>query len=253
MTHQRVRPVRTKALGVVMPVHNEEDYLQVALAAVGDACDVVGAKLQLGVVVVLDACDDASGHIVTEWRRVMRQRATGVSVRTVECHANNVGVARAIGCAEILNTWADVDVTRIWLSTTDADSRVPNEWLHAQLLAHEGGIDLWTGRVQVDDWTEHDPRTHRTWSRGYEAEEFPIHGTNMGFNAWRYLQVGGFPPFATGEDREIFRLLVEAGAPWTHDRLLRVSTSARRSGRAPQGFTHVLQVIGEENISEQVV
>ncbi len=142
MSRRRVDLVRTRALGVVLPVHNEEAHLEMALAAIGDALDFVDAKLQLGVVVVLDACDDASAHLVRRWQREIESREDGVEVHRIECPARNVGVARALGCADLLTTWSDIDAAQIWLATTDTDSRVPREWLLAQLHEHEGHRSL---------------------------------------------------------------------------------------------------------------
>ncbi|HEY5302869.1 MAG TPA: glycosyltransferase family A protein [Acidimicrobiales bacterium] len=244
MKHTRLPLVRTRAVGIVIPAHNEFELLGAALMSLEIAIAALGAaKVEVGVAVVLDSCSDDSDTVVREWMRRARRRGTLTTAMPLECDAKNVGIARGLGCAALLNTWDDIRAGEIWLATTDADSRVPPQWLSAQVLAHERGADLWTGRVAVTDWENYGDETIARWTAGYEAEEYPIHGTSMGFNAWHYMKVGGFAPLQCGEDRELFRLLVESGAHWSHNPSLRVTTSSRRFARAPGGFAHVLELM----------
>jgi hypothetical protein len=143
----------------------------------------------------------------------------------------------------LLRNLRGVNPDRVWLATTDADSRVPRRWLRAQLLQHEAGYDVWAGRVRVTDWALHRRVLQSRWQREYESEHQPIHGANLGFNAGRYLSAGGFPPLRTGEDRALVRAMAARGAECCFDDSLRVITSARRESRAPQGFSHALNLI----------
>lgn len=235
---------RTRAVGVVVPVHNEGDLLAAALSALEGALDALGPlRLELGVVVVLDACDDASSAIARRWRDALRGSRPGWRVLVVTCDASNVGVARGVGCGVLLELWGDIDARHIWLATTDADSRVPAQWLASQVDRHEQGTELWTGRVAVCDWESYGPRTVAEWTRLYEAEDHPIHGASLGFNARAYLHAGGFPALATSEDRELCRKLIDGGARWYEERVVRVTTSARAEARAPRGFSLALETI----------
>lgn len=233
---------RTLALGVVIPVHNEEDLVSGALDAVSDSLHEV-SSLEIGceVVVVLDACVDRSARLSAEWQRRLAQ-SSAVRVSLVTCDARNVGIARRLGCAAVLNTLRDIDPARVWLATTDADSRVPRRWLRSQLLRHEEGRDVWAGRVHVNDWALHRRILQTTWQREYDSERQPIHGANLGFNAGLYLAAGGFPPLRSGEDRALVRAMAARGANCWFDDSLRVVTSARRVARAPRGFAHALNL-----------
>src|ERR1035438_5314091 len=122
----------------------------------------------------------------------------GATLATSSAH--NVGRARALGCAVLLNQWYRIDRTRIWLATTDADSRVPRDWLTTQLAQHEVGVDHWYGRVSVADWSEYSGDARSRWQREYENESQPIHGANLGFNAAAYLAAGGFEPLDRSEE-----------------------------------------------------
>jgi len=236
---------RTLAVGVVVPVHNEQELLGSALASLVDAFDRLNRReLSLRAVVVLDACRDASEEIAGQWQVALARRRNPLEATVVTCSAKNVGLARTVGCAELLAQWSGVNPSRIWLAMTDADSRVPRDWLAAQVNQHEAGVDHWSGRVSVDDWTGRQEETRSRWQNKYENENQPIHGASLGFNAAAYLAAGGFEPLETGEDRALHRVLVAQGSRSHYDTVVRVVTSARRRARAPLGFAHALDVIG---------
>ena len=235
---------RTLAVGVVVPVHNEQELLGSALASLTDAFDELSqGSLLLRAVVVMDACTDVSEEIASEWRTALVRCCHPLAVTLATSSAHNVGRARALGCAALLDRWSRIDPAQIWLATTDADSRVPRDWLTTQLARHEMGVDHWYGRVSVADWSEHSSDARSRWQHEYESESQPIHGANLGFNAAAYLAAGGFEPLDTGEDRALHRALVTHGALSYYDSAVRVVTSARRQARAPLGFAHALDVI----------
>jgi glycosyltransferase involved in cell wall biosynthesis len=244
MSPARTASSRTLAVGVVIPVHNEEELLGAALASLADAfTDLRGRGLDLRAAVVLDDCLDNSAQVVAEWEVGLRRKRQRVNSVVRTCAANNVGVARGLGCAALLDEWTFMDPSRIWLATTDADSRVPRDWLSAQVSRHDTGVDLWSGRVSVDDWSSHRGDTAAQWQRAYEAEDIPIHGANLGFNAGLYLATGGFTSIRTGEDRELHRAISNLDAVSYNDSSVRVVTSSRRNARAPLGFAHALNII----------
>jgi len=243
MKHEHTS-ARTLAVGVVVPVHNEQELLGSALASLTDAFDELSqGSLLLKAVVVIDACTDLSEEIASEWRVALERRCHPLAITLATSSAHNVGRARALGCAVLLDQWSRLDPARIWLATTDADSRVPRDWLTTQLGRHEAGVDQWYGRVSVADWSEYTGDARSRWQREYENESEPIHGANLGFNAATYLEAGGFEPLDTGEDRALHRALVNLGALSHYDSAVRVVTSARRQARAPLGFAHALDII----------
>jgi glycosyltransferase involved in cell wall biosynthesis len=241
---RRVRRLeRTLALGVVVPVHNEEELVCAALESVSDAINELRVlKIASEIVVVLDACVDDSARLVAEWQQ-RHARRSAAPMSLVTCDARNVGIARGLGCAVALDALRDIDPARVWLATTDADSHVPRRWLRTQLLRHEEGRDVWAGRVHVTDWSLHRRVLQTTWQHDYDSEHQPIHGANLGFNAGVYVAAGGFPPLRTGEDRALVRAMSLRGADCCFDDSLRVVTSARRAARAPLGFAHALNLI----------
>jgi glycosyltransferase involved in cell wall biosynthesis len=235
---------RTRALGVVLPVHNEEDLLDAALNSLQDTFTLIrGWRIDHQLVIVLDSCTDTSAQIVEQWYHRRRGESNSPEVTVVTSESHNVGFARALGCATLLDTWHRLDPATIWIATTDADSRVPKEWLKAQVLQHELGVNLWCGRVSVSDWSSRLEGTSEQWQREYEEEADPIHGTSLGCNAEIYLASGGFRPIESSEDRDLCRRLQALGAVVHFDSSVPVVTSARRDARAPLGFAHALSEV----------
>jgi Glycosyl transferase family 2 len=242
-------PGRTRAVGIVVPVHNEEKLLHLALDALRHAIANVPTRIECRVAIVLDTCNDASTAIAHRWAKTHGSRCRGAldaGALLISCGESNVGAARRHGCAALLGTWSRMNARHLWLATTDADSVVPDPWLTTQITAHEAGADLWAGRVSVTDWSAHGPATARLWNQEYGQEGAPIHGASLGMNAQAYLEIGGFRALRTGEDRDLYQRALEAGARLQHEVHVTVTTSARRQARAPLGFAHALTALESE-------
>ena len=224
------------AVGVVLPVHDEEDLLPRALESLGHALDGLPSGIESRVAIVLDNCSDLSGDIAREWAR--RHQAVLVTEQ-----AGNVGTARRAGCRALFAGWPQLERDALWLATTDSDSRVPADWLTAQLGARRRGAELWAGRVAVADWSSHSDLTRVRWTAAYAAERDPVHGASLGFSASAYVRLGGFRPLPTGEDRDLYHRAQSCRCRIVHDTTAVVVTSARRDGRAPLGFSHVLSTV----------
>lgn len=229
---------RLHALGVVVPVHNEESLVTAALDAIGYAMQRLPSGMDCRVAVVLDSCRDKSARRVAQW-------STGSTTLVLHCRDRNVGRARKRGCEAILSTFSDFDPGSIWLATTDADSNVPEDWLRVQVASFEEGVDVWAGRVGVADWTERTPGTRARWRKLYASERAPIHGASLGFSARAYVELNGFRELRTGEDRDLCERANGLGLRVHHDTRAVVMTSARRQGRAPHGFAHALDALVE--------
>jgi hypothetical protein len=247
MTGFAKRLLRTEVVGVVLPVHNEEELLGESLAAIMAACaPIVRAGIPCRTVIVLDNCVDASGEISRNWAGDLQR--TGGPHQAMVSHSTEAGVgnARRTGSSALLRQFAGADPRRIWLATTDADSRVPENWLTVQVAAHECGADIWSGRVAVEDWSNYQPHTEGRWHRAYDREESPIHGASLGFNGQVYLNAGGFSRLHSGEDRALHRAIVAQGGRAFEDGEAKVITSGRKQARAPLGFSRVLSSLDAE-------
>lgn len=215
-----------EAIGVIIPAHQEEALLPACLEACQVALRRVRALASTKLVVALDACRDASATIAGEHGLAVEHRC--------------VGRARAAGVDAVLASFGAVPRDRLWLAMTDADSRVPPDWLEHQIALANGGAAAVAGTVLVDDWGDF-PARHVTSYEEFYATHEHVHGTNLGVCADAYLAAGGFAPIATGEDVALWNALVATGAPLARTRAIPVVTSSRLAARAPDGFASFLR------------
>ena len=220
-----------RLIGVVVPAHNEQDLLPSCLASLRRAArELPGIPVRL--VVVADACRDRTADVA---------RRGGAAVVTTG--TRNVGAARAAGVREVLRGAGHLDPADVWLATTDADTRVPRRWLREHVYHGDQGWDAVAGTVRVADWTGYPPNVRSLFRERYGAGTGPhahVHGANLGFRASAYLRAGGFPDVPTGEDHALVAALAAGGSRVCRTRALTVVTSARREGRAPDGFSDYL-------------
>jgi glycosyltransferase involved in cell wall biosynthesis len=208
---------------VVIPARDEQQTVAAAVRAVLTSGRSVPGDVALEVVVVADACDDATA---------VRARHAGAHV--VEIGAGNVGAARRIGCE-----WALArpgDPSRLWLATTDADSVVPAGWLPAQLEASRCA-DLFLGTIRLSDV---DHGRHAAWGADYAlradgAAHGHVHGASLGVRGSAYLAVGGFHDLPAHEDADLVGRLLAQGIAPVWDDCVPVMTSARHVSRVPEG------------------
>jgi glycosyltransferase involved in cell wall biosynthesis len=239
------------AIGLVVPVRDEEGSLGPALASLVAAMGQPELRdVPVHLAVVLDGCVDRSGDVA---RTVAANAATNATsngrrhrITIVESSAGRVGMARRIGFDEVLAPLAPTGLGGVWLATTDADSRVPRSWLVRQIQLRTLGVTAWAGTVAVGDWADRPPSLQTRFRHHYRItppEGGHIHGASMGFSAGAYMQAGGFPPLATGEDHALWRRLGDVGARKMYDPTCPVITSARRKARAPLGFASALDLL----------
>jgi glycosyltransferase involved in cell wall biosynthesis len=225
-----IKPVRAvERAVVVVPAHNEDLLLEGCLRSVLAAATCV--PLPTRIIVVLDACDDGSAAVVQEF-------CVGIDVITID--VRNVGSARAAGFA-YARSIGNIDDSRVWYATTDADSRVDPDWLLRQIAAD---ADVVVGVIHVPEWCHHPPGVALRYMRDYRSEgphHNHVHGANLGFRADAYWRVGGFAALETGEDVELVERFERDGYVVSRDPSLSVATSDRRIARAPAGFAHHLR------------
>ncbi len=246
---------RAWAVGIVVPVHDEERLLHSALMALDVAANRVADAIPCHIVVVLDDCRDGSARVARRWSRHRTGRVKGrswpnQSATVIAVDAGSVGAARQAGCEFALHSFNGIAAKHIWLSTTDADSRVPENWLVQQLSNHNLGVDIWSGSVTVGDWIQWESGTAAAWGKRYGLQRQWAHGASLGVNGGTYLDAGGFEDLACGEDRSLLEAAAGIGARIHYDRSAPVLTSARRNGRAPSGFAHALRCI-EQNLGRR--
>lgn len=221
-----------RAVGVVVPAHDEQALLPACLASLRVAAAHPALRhVQVHVVPVLDACSDDTGEL-----------APGA----LEVSAYNVGVARAAGFAEVLRRESGRPPGELWLATTDADSVVPADWLVEQLCLADRGVDVVAGTVRVEDWSQQPAVVRDRFARTYGVPgegHLHVHGANLGLSASAYLEAGGVPPLALAEDQALVDVLRSRARRLVATGRIPVVTSARRESRTTGGFADHLRAL----------
>ena len=139
--------------------------------------------------------------------------------------------------------FAEMDLSRLWLANTDADTTVSESWIRVQLLLAEEGVTGVAGIVQlpVGGCSVAHEVHRRTYLTSREGTHSHVHGANLSVRADAYEDVGGWSELALAEDHCLWARL--RGRGW---RLLSsvsciVTTSSRLQGRAAGGFADTLR------------
>jgi glycosyltransferase involved in cell wall biosynthesis len=246
---------------VVVPAHNEERRIGRCLRALASQIEVRPNEFE--VIVVLDACEDATAERVSDFsRHIWRLKSegsggdgAGPEIHSVDGPGEGAGPARAtgmdIGCArlEALGRGGGL------LASTDADSVVAPDWIARQLEAVAAGAEAIGGEVVLDPdeaaalppavlaerETQLAARTRDAAARG-PAEHAHFSGASLGVTPDAYRRAGGMAWMAALEDQELEDRLVAAGVTIHRLRPVSVVTAARTEGRAERGLARDLEL-----------
>lgn len=235
-----------KQVAVIVPAADEEDRIIGCLEAIERARRHLLERNpridRVDVIVVLDACRDQTPALVA---RYARRHA----VHALASTARRVGAARQQGALHAIAT--PVDVERLWLANTDADSTVPTDWLTSMVAAADLGAALVLGTVLPGADL---PRALRaTWLAQHHLQDgHPhVHGANLGVRADTYLSLGGWRgDLAANEDIDLATRGAAAGVQILRTAKIPVITSARMTGHAPGGFSSYLRHLRDHRSRE---
>lgn len=244
---------------VAIPVRNEAERIAACLGAIDAQTGL--APGSLGVVLFLNNCTDATEAIVAD---LVPRMSVPVRVTHVDYAGAHAGWARRAAMDQAAD-WLGAEGTILsgMILSTDADSRVPPDWVARNRAALDRGADAVAGRIQLDPderallppslhWrgdredlysdllTEAeariDPDPHDPW---------PCHRTTIGatlsVSVAAYRAVGGMPAIALGEDGAFVALLLAQGLHVRHDPSILVTVSGRLVGRAPGGVADTIR------------
>jgi glycosyltransferase involved in cell wall biosynthesis len=222
-------------ISVLVPARNEEALLPRCIASILAARSRLPAAVSCDVVVAVDRSTDRTQDIA---EALLAGHGIVIAIQ-----AGSVGAARAAAAETALRRYRGLP-RYCWLANTDADCEVPIDWLADQLVIAERGIEAVAGIVTVDSFAGHDSGVAERFRLSYsvyaDGTHPHVHGANMGVRADAYLRAGGWSSHQTAEDHDLWNRLHQSG----HHRLsaakLQVTTSGRRTGRAPHGFAQAL-------------
>jgi cellulose synthase/poly-beta-1,6-N-acetylglucosamine synthase-like glycosyltransferase len=218
---------------IAVPVRNEAARVGGCLSSVGAAVNAFQRDARLGgrpvpriiTVAALDCCTDRTAEVVARFPWV----------RTRHAAVGRVGAARSIAVAHALEL-TTAAAAQTWIVNTDADSRVPRDWLIHQLGQADAGADLVCGLVDPDQ-IECGPTRYAAWRAAYlRVDGHPhVHGANLGIRADCYLDCGGFANRVAHEDVSLVRAAETRGWHVVASRGATVHTSGRPDGRVEAG------------------
>ncbi len=230
---------------VVVPAADEQEHITPCLESITEAgrrllASGLGVE-HLRVIVVLDACVDETPAIVARLAATHHVQAIPTSVR-------RVGAARQQGTRVALAGCPST--AQLWLANTDADSIVPPAWLTGMVKAADAGADVVLGTVLPG--TELPPLLQAAWRVPHTLTEgHPhIHGANLGIRGDAYVRLGGWNPnLACNEDTDLAsRAAASSDIRIRRTATIPVITSARMTGRAPNGFSSYIRRLREERL-----
>lgn len=242
---------------IAIPVRNEAERIAACLRTVDAQAGLRPGSL--GLVLFLNNCTDGTAAIVADLRPRM-----SIPLRVVEVAFDgaNAGWARR-AAMDAAAAWIEANAAAGTILSTDADTRVPPDWVARNLAALEAGADAVAGRIALDpdEAALLPPSLH---ARGaledaYDAllteaearidpdphDPWPCHRTTIGASLSvrlaAYRQVGGMPAIPLGEDGAFVAALLAQGLRVRHAREIEVIVSARLTGRAPGGVADTIR------------
>ncbi|MBO9534750.1 MAG: glycosyltransferase family 2 protein [Solirubrobacteraceae bacterium] len=230
---------------VVVPARDEALALPHAIEALGRASGEAGGPVHL--VIVEDASVDATGAIargaVAAWRHGEACVIDGPGV--------GVGWARRAGLDRAVIGALAAGEHDALIATTDADSRVPVNWVARLRACAAAGHAAIAGDVVLDPRTDArlvaararrlERRLRDVRLRHPDAEHPHFAGANLACSVRLLASLAPLPaPFAL-EDDALGALLERRGVPILRDASFPVTTSGRLDGRAGAGLSQALR------------
>lgn len=229
-------------VGVVIPARDEEDTICECLCSVLRSLRACAMLRDYWVVLVADACEDATAAI--------GQDALGNHGVTITSHAASAGAARRLGAQAVLRHFSHVSLNKLWLANTDADTQVPPDWINCQLEFAAKGVGAVAGVVSVDSITHRGRDKTGELMADYlampDGTHAHVHGANLGIRADAYVDAGGWPELALAEDHCLWQRIKARGWPVIAASASTVRTSGRLVGRAIGGFADTLRAKAEK-------
>lgn len=251
-----VRPAFQPVAVVCIPARDEAAELPGLLEALYDQ-DVPNGTFAL--CLLLDGGDPDSATFLRE-----RLTASDIPylIAATPPAPPSAGRARGAACRQGLFHFPSAKT----LLTTDADTRPAPDWVRRTLAALEAA-DLVAGRIEracAESWPARSrqeaflERLH-TFRRRIDQiphDPLPSHpslgGASLGMRRATYEHIGGFSSLLSGEDRALVHAARCQGWRVRHDPAVRVTTSDRRSGRAPGGLAAELAKLAANPLALRV-
>jgi glycosyltransferase involved in cell wall biosynthesis len=228
--------VEPRGVVVAIPARDESASIDACLASIDRAAARCAQVVR--VVVAADRCRDDTADLARAFV------GAHCNVTVVGHRWSSVSAARAaavaVGLDGATNGW--------WIANTDADCRVPPDWLSRQLDVARRRVHAVAGVVRLDPAAPEPlaERFRHHYAVGTHRHRH-VHAANLGVCVEAYRAVGGWSPHsAIGEEHHLWRRLRQRHVEALHDPALWVFTSHRTHGRVVGGFaTRLRRLLAE--------
>lgn len=249
-------------VSVVVPVRNEAAYLSPTLESFTRQIDLHKKPLDpnlFEIIIFANNCQDESADIARRWKKKNNLLNVHVAEADLPPENSNIGFVRRLLMNEAFRRLQSNQQKGGIIMTTDGDTRVAPDWIAANRREIKNGADAVGGRILINpaeirnmdgkaqrfhlldtgyrlsaaeleahlDYVSHDylPRHHQHFNGSFAVTT----------DAFR--RAGGVPDVRFLEDVAFYHSLLRVDARFRHSPLVRVKTSARRSGRTESGLS----------------
>lgn len=258
-------PLSSCEVCVIVPVRNEAQTLMHTLKALLHQVDLQGQRLdpkRYEVIVLLNNCSDNSADIAWSFAKQHQELELHLVEITLPKEQAYIGRVRQLLMDEAYRRLNSIGRKRGIIASTDGDSQVSQTWIAANVHEIAKGADAVGGRIitSSDGRGKLDPYARACFLRevGYRYliaelesyldpdpfDPFPRHyqhyGASLAVTVEMYALAGGLPAVRTPEDVAFYNALVRENARFRHSPLVRVTTSARQTGRTNNGLANQL-------------
>lgn len=253
---RRSNSIGSADIVIAVPVQNEIDRIDACMLALSNQC---GHSLNIEALFLVNNSVDGTAERLCRQLDALPIAATVIDV-------DLPAAERSAGRARWLANHAALDLMHVdcgVLFMTDADSRVPPEWVARYTHLLKNGWDAVAGSVNIspDDCDQIvpsldqrnnlegqytvlidelesliDPVPHDPWPRHFNAS-----GANLAVNVRAIRRLPDFPSMTCGEDRALVRAMEALDMKVRHDTLTAAHTSGRLFGRAAGGMADTLR------------
>jgi hypothetical protein len=124
--HQvRHAPSRIEAVGIVIPARNQSDTIAKCILSIFAAHNYSGWRNSLWIVVVADACTDATAKVARD--------AIGAFGEVLEVAARSTKTAHQIGASTVMEHFRHIPRHALLLISTEAGAELCRDWIDIKL------------------------------------------------------------------------------------------------------------------------
>jgi Glycosyl transferase family 2 len=258
-------PLPECEFSAIVPVKDEARNLPETLAALAAQTSLNGLPLdcqRYEIIVLANNCTDESAAIARQFAAAHSGLVLHVAELTLPPAKSYIGYVRKLLMDEAYDRLMSLGRRRGIIASTDGDTQVATTWIAATIQEINSGVDAVGGRILTDRHSRHElspqARTCFLQEVGYRSSiaqmeshldpdpcdplprHFQHYGASLAVTAEMYAKAGGLPSVRTPEDEAFYQSLLRVDARFRHSPIVRVTTSARATGRSPVGLASQL-------------